>query len=171
MYEWYHKGKNDNEFKEFSEFFFNHYIEPNVLWVNKLLGRNHSIDQILKIFDINFIEKDFEIWKKEGLINAEEVIVDLNDDDEDDEDKTISIIDSHNSKIYSHESGKNTFSTDDTNSDLYNAMNKNSDNDDGISKKDLFFKQKKPTKSSSILKKDEKDIEELKKEIIGKNNW
>lgn len=167
VYGWYHKGKNDKEFKEFSEFFFNHYIEPNVLWVNKLLGRNHSIDQILKIFDINFIEKDFEIWQKEGLINAEEVIVDLNDD-EDDGDKTISIIDSHNSKIYSHESGKNTFSTDDTNSDLYNAMNKNSDNDDGISKKNLFFKQKKPTKSSSILKKDEKDIEELKKEIIGK---
>ena len=166
VYDWYYKGKSDDEFKEFSEFFYDHYIEPNVLWVNKLLSRNHPVDKILKIFDINFTEKDFEIWQKEGLINTEDVIVDLNDDE--DEYKKISIIDSHNSKIYSHESGENTWGSDDKNSDLYKTVHGNIDEDDEIRRKDLFFNQKKSSKSSSILKKDEEDVEKLKKEILGK---
>lgn len=164
IYDWYYKGKNDEEFREFSEFFYAHYIEPNVLWVNKLLSRNHPLEKILKIFDINFIDKDFEIWQKEGLINDEDVVFNLNNEDEDDD--KISILDSHNSKIYAHESKDNTFGKDDTNSELYNAMNKNIDESDEINTKDIFFKQKKAEKNASILRKDD-DIEKLKKEILG----
>ena len=166
VYDWYYKGKSDKEFKEFSEFFFSHYIEPNVLWVNKLLGNNHPMDKILKIFDINFTEKDFEIWQKDGLINPEDVVVDLKDDDEEDGEK-ISMLDSHNSKIYAHESKDNKWGSDDSNSGLYKTVQGNLDEDDEIRRKDLFFKQKKSSKSSSILKNDEKDIEKLKKEILG----
>ena len=164
VYDWYYKGKSDEKFREFSEFFYDHYIEPNVLWVNRLLSRNHPMDKILKIFDINFTEKDFEIWQKEGLINAEDVIVDLNDDE--DEDKKISIIDSHNSKIYSHESSENTWGSDDKNSDLYKTVHGSIDEDDEIKRKDLFSNYDKS--SSTILKKDEEDVEKLKKEILGK---
>ena len=166
IYDWYYKGKTNEEFKDFSEFFHDHYIEPNVLWINKLLGKNHPLEKILRIFDINFIDKDFELWQEEGLINAEDVVFNLNDDEDDD--KNISILDSHNSRIYSHESKDNTFGNDDTNSELYNAMNKKIDESDEINGKDIFFKQKKATKSASILKNDEKDVEKLKKEILGK---
>lgn len=165
VYDWYYKGKTDDEFRDFSEFFFSRYIEPNVLWINKLLGRNHPLEKILKLFDINFTQKDFEIWQSEGLINEEDVIVDLNDDDGDDE--KISILESHNSRIYAHESKDNTFSRDEKNSELFNAMNNDVDEDNEKNEKNIFFKQKKASQSASILKKDEKDVEKLKKEILG----
>ena len=160
IYGWYYKGKSDEEFKDFSEFFYDHYIEPNVLWVNKLLGRNHSIESILRIFEINFTERDFEIWQKEGLIDKENVIVNLNDDEEDKE-KSISILESHGSKLYSNESKENELVSDDSNSVLYDKVNKNEDN------KEVFFNMKNPSEGATILKKDEKDIEKLKKEILG----
>lgn len=160
IYDWYYKGKSDEEFKDFSEFFYDHYVEPNVLWVNKLLGRNHSIERILRIFEINFTENDFEIWQKEGLIDKENVIVNLNDDEEDKE-KSISIFESHGSKLYSNESKENELVSDDSNSVLYDKVNKNEDNEE------VFFNMKNPSESATILKKDKKDIEKLKKEILG----
>lgn len=164
IYDWYYKGKSDEKYEDFSQFFFSHYIEPNILWVNKLLNENYSVKRILKVFDINFIEKDFEIWQKEGLIKTEDIVVDLNREDEDEK---ISILESHNSRLYAHESKDNTFGTDDTNSELYKVMNNNIEEDDKINRKDIF-KQKKASKTSSILKKDDEDIEKLKKEILRK---
>ena len=160
VYDWYYKGKSDEEFNDFSKFFHDHYIEPNVLWVNKLLGQNHSIESILRIFKINFTEKDFEIWQKEGLIDKENVILNLNNDDEDKKD-SISILESHGSKLYSNESKDNELVSDDSNSVLYDKVNKNEDN------KEVFFNMKNPSESATILKKDKKDIEKLKKEILG----
>ena len=157
IYDWYYKGKSDEEYREFSEFFYDHYIEPNVLWVNKLLDQNKSIEQILKIFTINFTKKDFEIWQKEGLINKENIVVNLKDDNEDDE--TISVLESHGSKLYANESKENELMADETNSELFNKVNNDEE------KKDLFFNMKKPSESASILKKDERDIEKLKKEM------
>lgn len=48
---------------------------------------------------------------------------------------------------------------DETNSELFNKVNNDEE------KKDLFFNMKKPSESASILKKDERDIEKLKKEL------
>ena len=163
VYDWYYKGKSDEEFKEFSEFFYGHYIEPNLLYLNRLINDGNPLDRILKLFDINFTKKDFEIWQEEGLIDKENVIVDLNDD-EDDEDTSQSLYKSH-SKLYENESKKNTLKPDGFNSELYDSLN--DEEEISIAKKEVFLKQKKPSKSSSILKKDEKDIEKLKKEILG----
>ena len=132
------------------------------MWVNKLLGQNKSIEQILKIFTINFTEKDFEIWQEEGLINKENIVVNLKDDNEDDE--TISVLESHGSKLYANESKKNELMSDETNSELFNKVNNDEDN------KELFFNMKKASESASILKKDKKDIEKLKKEMGIKDN-
>jgi len=163
VYDWYYKGKSDDEFKEFSEFFYDHYIEPNLLYLNRLINEGNPLDRILKLFDINFTKKDFEIWQEEGLIDKENVIVDLNDD-EDDEDTSQSLYKSHN-KLYENESKKNMLKPDGFNSELYDSLN--DEEEISIAKKEVFLKQKKPSKSSSILKKDEKDIEKLKKEILG----
>lgn len=111
IYDWYYKGKSDDDFRKFSEFFHEHYIEPNIRHFNNLVNDNHPIDKILKLLDINFTKKDFEIWQKEGLIKKENIVVNLDIDEEE---------------------------------------------------------TKNPTKSSSILINDEKDIEELKKEIMRK---
>ena len=44
----------------------------------------------------------------------------------------------------------------------------NEDSDEEFSSKEVLFKRKNASKSSTILKKDdEKDIEKLKKEILG----
>ena len=163
IYDWYYKGKTDGKYKDFSQFFYNHYIEPNVLWVNKLLNKNNSYDRILKVFNINFTEKDFKIWQDDGLIN-EDIIIDLNKNDDEDDEK-ISVLESHNTKIYSHESKDNTFGIDETNSEMYDAMNKNIKGFDK-NKKEVLFKQKKPTKGASILKND--DEAKLKKEMMKK---
>ena len=160
IYDWYYKGKSDEGFKEFSEFFFTHYIEPNVLLVNKLLQEGMSIEKTLSKFADNFTRKDFEIWQKEGLINKENVVIDLTEDDEDDE--NMSLFDQFQ---YEEDSGDNKLTIKRKNSDLYLTINKDDDEEE-ISMKDLFFKQKKATKSATILKKDDEDIKkQLKKEM------
>ena len=88
IYDWYYKGKSEEEFSEFSEFFFDHYIEPNVLFINDMIGNGHPIDKILKVFDINLTQRDFDIWQREGLIDNEDILINLDrDKKEDDEDK------------------------------------------------------------------------------------
>ena len=63
--------------------------------------------------------------------------------------------------IYSNELMENELVSDDSNSVLYDKVN-NSDN------KDVSSGIKNLLKSVTILNKDEKDIEKLKKEILGK---
>lgn len=150
IYDWYYLGKSDEEFSEFSEFFFSHYIEPNILHFNRLVNQGKPIDKILKVFDINFTKKDFEIWQKEGLINKEDIVVKLDEDGEDDEDDENKLIrrDGYNSKLYE------TINDD--------------DDDDEISSKDIFFPSKRPSKAPGILKKNDVDVEKLKREILKK---
>ena len=159
IYDWYYKGKSDEEFREFSEFFYNHYIEHNVLWVNRMLKEGLSLEKILSEFTENFTSKDFEIWQEDGLIEKENIFVDLT---EDDEEENLSLFENYQ---YGENSSDNKLTFDSKNSDLYSYMNK--DDEEEITTKDVFFKQKNSSKSSTILKKDEKDIEKLKKEILG----
>ena len=161
VYDWYYKGKSDEEFKEFSEFFYDHYIEHNVLWVNRLLKDGLSIEKILSKFTENFTSKDFEIWQKDGLIEKENIFVDLTEDD--DEEENLSLFENYQ---YGENSSDNKLSLDRKNSDLYSYLNE--DSDEEFSSKEVLFKRKNASKSSTILKKDdEKDIEKLKKEILG----
>ncbi|MBR0271184.1 MAG: hypothetical protein IJQ68_04225 [Methanobrevibacter sp.] len=159
VYDWYYKGKSDEKFREFSEFFYSHYMEPNILWVNKLLRKNQSIEKILRIFDINFTEDDLKVWQDDGLITQENIVIDLTDKDNDNE--GMSVLDAHGDKLYANENDDNTLLSDDKNSDLYEAMQKGDD------KTDFFFNMKNPSKTSTILKKDGKEIEKLKKEMMG----
>ena len=159
IYDWYYKGKSDKEFKDFSEFFYDHYIRPNILYFNKLINDGNPLDKILEKFDINFTRKDFEIWQKEGLINKENVVINLKDDDEDDEEIHQSLYKSHK-KLYQQEANENKLKKGyNLNSDLYDSVK-----DDGD---ETFFQKKGSSQNASILKKDEKDIEKLKKEILG----
>ena len=159
IYDWYYKGKSDEEFREFSEFFYNHYIEHNVLWVNRMLKEGLSLEKILSEFTENFTSKDFEIWQEDGLIEKENIFVDLT---EEDEEENLSLFENYQ---YGENSSDNKLTYDSKNSDLYSYMNK--DDEEEITTKDVFFKQKNSSKSSTILKKDENDIEKLKKEILG----
>ena len=160
VYDWYYKGKSDEEFKEFSEFFYDHYIEHNVLWVNRLLKDGLSIEKILSKFTENFTSKDFEIWQEDGLIEKENIFVDLT---EDEEEENLSLFENYQ---YGENSSDNKLSLDRKNSDLYSYLNE--DSDEEFSSKEVLFKRKNASKSSTILKKDdEKDIEKLKKEILG----
>ena len=160
IYDWYYNGKTDDEFKEFSEFFYKRYIKPNVTYFNDLVSDGKPIDKLLKSFDINFTKKDFEIWQEEGLISKENVVVKLNDDEKE---ESMSLFESHE-KIYSKESNKNKFNTKEgLNSDLYDSIK----DDDGVNRTNVGFK-KKTSKEPTILKKDEKDMEKLKKEILRK---
>ena len=149
VYDWYYRGKTDKEYKEFSEFFFSRYIEPNVVFINDLIDKGGAIDNILKVFDINLTQKDFDIWQSEGLINTEDILVNLDDEKGDDEEDEF--------KLQKHDS---------FNSKLYDVINKEDENKTGIKGKDIFFQRKKSSKSPSILKKDDIDEEELKKQIM-----
>lgn len=152
IYDWYYKGKSEEEFREFSEFFFDHYIEPNVLFINDMIGNGHPIDKILKVFDINLTQRDFDIWQSEGLIDNEDILINLDRvKKEDDEDKK-------EFKLHKH---------DGYNSKLYDVINKG-DNDGNIKNRDIFFQKKRSSKSPSILAKDDLDEEELKKQILNK---
>lgn len=156
IYDWYYKGKSDEEFKDFSEFFYEHYIRPNILYFNKLINDRNPLDKILEKFDINFTQKDFEIWQKEGLINKENVVINLKDD-EDDEETSQSLYKSHK-KLYQKETNENKLKKGyNFNSELYDSV-KNDENE-------TFFQKKGTSQNASILKKDEKDIEKLKKEM------
>ncbi len=156
IYDWYYKGKSDKEFKDFSEFFYEHYIRPNILYFNKLIHDRNPLDKILEKFDINFTQKDFEIWQKEGLINKENVVINLKDD-EDDEETSQSLYKSHK-KLYQNETNENKLKKGyNLNSELYDSV-KNDENE-------TFFQKKGTSQNASILKKDEKDIEKLKKEM------
>ena len=156
IYDWYYKGKSDEEFKDFSEFFYEHYIRPNILYFNKLINDRNPLDKILEKFDINFTQKDFEIWQKEGLINKENVVINLKDD-EDDEETSQSLYKSHK-KLYQQETNENKLKKGyNLNSELYDSV-KNDENE-------TFFQKKDTSQNASILKKDEKDIEKLKKEM------
>ena len=159
IYDWYYLGKSDDEFKDFSEFFYNHYIEPNVLWVNRLLADGMSLERILKKFKENFTQKDFEIWQKEGLIKEENVIVDLTEDEENED--NVSLFEHYQ---YGEESSDNKLSLDRKNSNLYSRMNK--DDDDEFTVKEVLLKRKNTPKNATILKKDDdKDFKKLKKEM------
>lgn len=151
IYDWYYLGKSENKYREFSEFFFDHYIEPNILHFNRLVDQGKPIENILKVFDINFTEKDFEIWQKEGLINKEDIVVSLDDDKNEEKEEE--------NKLIKH---------DGYNSQLYETINDKDDDVDGLNPKDVFFPQKKPSKSAGILKQNDEDIEELKKQILKK---
>lgn len=160
VYGWYYKGKSDEKYREFSEFFYNHYIETNVLLVNRLIRDGKSIESIVNSSKDNFTKKDFEMWQKEGLIKKENSYIDLT---EDDTEEGISLFDSYN---YGETPSENYLPKGIKNSNLYSRMNK--DKDEEIRMKDVVFKQKKHSKSSTIIKKYEKDEEKLKKEILGK---
>ena len=152
VYDWYFNGKTDEEFSEFSEFFFSHYIEPNVLYINNMIDDGKPIDKILRVFDINLTQRDFDIWQSEGLINTEDVLVNLDKKDDEDEKEEF-----------------NLFKHDGFNSKLFNSINKDVDDSDGIKPKDVFFQKKRPSKSPSILSKDDDyDVEKLKKQILKK---
>lgn len=164
VYDWYYKGKSDEEYREFSEFFYNHYMEPNIIHFNDVVNEGHPVDKILKLFDINFTQKDFEIWQEEGLIKKEDIVFNLDKDDSESDENT-SLYDIHKSKLYKTDG--RLVKNDAYNSKLYEVINEDADEDD-ISNREVLT-QKNPSKSSSILKKDdEKDIEKLKKEILGK---
>lgn len=159
IYDWYYNGKTDDEFKEFSEFFYEYYMRPNILYFNKLINNGNPLDKILEKFDINFTQKDFEIWQEEGLIDKENIVINLKDD-EDDEETPQSLFKSHE-KLYQHEANENKLKKGyNLNSELYDSVKDDED--------ETFFQKKGTSQSASILKKDEKDIEKLKKEIMGK---
>lgn len=160
IYDWYYNGKTDEEFKEFSEFFYEYYMRPNILFLNKSIDDGNPIDKILKLFDVNFTRKDFEIWQEDGLIDEENVVVNLIED-EDDEEISQSLYKSHK-KLYESETKKNKLKSGGFNSDLYDSV-KDDENE-------IFFQKKGTSQSASILKKDEKDEEKLKKEILRKSN-
>ena len=80
---------------------------------------------------------------------------------EDDEEENLSLFENYQ---YGENSSDNKLSLDRKNSDLYSYLNE--DNDEEFSSKEVLFKRKNASKSSTILKKDdEKDIEKLKKEM------
>ncbi|WP_461463214.1 PHD finger domain-containing protein [Methanobrevibacter sp.] len=147
IYDWYYKGKSDDKFKEFSEFFYNHYIKPNLVYFNDLVRKGHPIDNILEIFKINFTDKDFKIWQEDGLIEEENIVVNLDDNDDEDE------------EIFISKRGLN--------SELYESIN-NFEYIDVEDNKQFFdpFNSKKSAAHASILRDDLNDIEELKKEIL-----
>ena len=159
VYDWYYKGKSDDEFKEFSEFFYKRYIRPNIMYFNDMITDGKPIDRLLESFDDNFSKRDFEIWQEEGLISKENVVVKIDDDEDED---AMSLFESHE-KIYSKETSKNKFITKEgLTSEFYDSVK----DDDGVNRINVGFQKKNTSKKSTILKKD--DIERLKKEIMGK---
>ena len=81
IYGWYYKGKTDDEYGKFSEFFQEYYIEPNLKLLNSLISKGYPLKKILKKLNNEFTKKDYEIWLKEGWVNKENVIVKLEDDE------------------------------------------------------------------------------------------
>ena len=132
-------------------------MRPNLLYLNNSINAGNPIDKILKLFDINFTRKDFEVWQKDDLIEKENIIVDLTDDEEEDE-SSQSLYKSHE-KLYGSELNKNKLKSPHSNSDLYDSVKDDED--------EILFKNNAASKNSTILKKDEEDIEKLKKEILG----
>ena len=67
-------------------------------------------------------------------------------------------------KIYPKESSKNKFITKEgLTSELYDSVK----DDDGVNRINVGFQKKNTSKKSTILKKEEKDVEKLKKDILG----
>lgn len=160
IYDWYYKGKSDDEFSEFSEFFYKRYIRPNIMYFNDMVTDGKPIDRLLETFDDNFSKRDFEIWQEEGLISKENVVVKINDDEDED---AMSLFESYE-KIYPKESSKNKFITKEgLTSELYDSVK----DDDGVNRINVGFQKKNTSKKSTILKKEEKDVEKLKKDILG----
>lgn len=150
IYDWYYKGKSDDKFKEFSEFFYNHYMEPNLLYFNDMVREGKPICMILKMFEINFTNKDFQIWQEEGLIEKENIVLNLEDNDNDE---------NSDEEIFISKRGYN--------SELYESINNNKDSDDEpLEQFNDFFNYQKPTVSSGILRNDLDDIEDMKREIL-----
>ena len=136
IYDWYYKGKSDDKFKEFSEFFYNHYMEPNLLYFNEMVLEGKPIELLLKIFEDDFTNKDFKIWQEEGLIEKEDIVVNLDENKYDNDEE-----------IFVSGSGLNP--------ELYGFINNIEDSDDEALEQFFdFYNIKKPNSPSSILRND-----------------
>ena len=126
----------DDKFKEFSEFFYNHYMEPNLLYFNEMVLEGKPIELLLKIFEDDFTNKDFKIWQEEGLIEKEDIVVNLDENKYDNDEE-----------IFVSGSGLNP--------ELYGFINNIEDSDDEALEQFFdFYNIKKPNSPSSILRND-----------------
>ncbi len=84
VYDWYLKGKEgDAKFTEFSELYYEHYIEIGSEFVQKALEKGISPKYIIKNNRNLFTKEDYEFWKKNGFINEDcKRNYDLNEDDD-----------------------------------------------------------------------------------------
>ena len=124
-------------------------MKPNLLYFNEMVLEGKPIHLILKMFEINFTNKDFQIWKEEGLIEKENIVLNLDDNDNDE---------NSDEEIFISKRGYN--------SELYESINNKDSDDEPLEQFNDFFNYQKPTVSSGILRNDLDDIEDMKREIL-----
>jgi hypothetical protein len=96
IFEWYEKGRDgDERFKEFSEMYFDSYIEIGSEFVDEHASDGVPIKSIVKKNKDDFTMEDVEFWQKLGYVKTDYVVnitpgYDEEDDDEED-DKSVEI--------------------------------------------------------------------------------
>lgn len=69
IYDWFLKGKNgDEQFEDFSEFYYEEYVQPGTEFVQKALEDGIPEKFILKKSKEHFTREDYDFWKKQGFL-------------------------------------------------------------------------------------------------------
>ena len=140
IYEWYFKGKDgDEDYAKFYENFHGLYVRPNINSIQKMLDDNKSsLENLIRSNKSEFTKKDVEIWVKNGLLENKVIKLQSDSDDDDDDDKSKSKFDAN---------------------EMLREM--------GVEDYDKISIRK-TSSTSSILSKNDNDVEELKKQILKK---
>ena len=89
IYNWYFRGKNDEEgYVEFYEAFHKGYVKPSIKPIQKMLdSEQSSYETIIRSNKDKFTRRDVEIWIEHGLITQKVVHISSKDDDEDEDEE------------------------------------------------------------------------------------
>ena len=95
VFEWYEKGYDgDERFEEFSEMYYDSYIEIGSEFVDDRASDGVPLKTIIKANKDDFTKEDVEFWQKLGLVKTDYVVnitpgYDEDDDEDDDKNKHI----------------------------------------------------------------------------------
>lgn len=85
IYEWFLNGREgDEQFKDFSEFYFDEYVQPGSKLVQDLLEEGIPEKFILKKTKEHFTREDYDFWKRNGFLKKDYKI-NMDDKEERDE--------------------------------------------------------------------------------------
>lgn len=84
IYDWFMKGRSgDEKFKEFSEFYYDEYVSPGSLIVQKALNEEIPIELILRKRKKLFSKQDYEFWRDNGFLKQAQEELEKEEEKED----------------------------------------------------------------------------------------